>query len=449
MKPALPITALWQRAVSASYFGSHVILTMGANILVAFVGLITGPLAARLLGPHGRGELAAIQTWPSFLALIAMLGMHEATVYFSARDPERSGRYLASAATLALLAAGPFFAVGYLLMPLLLAAQSREVITAARSYLLLIPLYALVLTPLNCLRGRSDLVVWNVLKLTLSLGWLLVLITASIYDTVTPQWITNNYLIVFALLFFPVFAVVRQRVPGPIRPDWHLWRPMLKYGLPTATAVVPYVLNLRLDQLLMAALLEPRLLGLYAVAVAWAAAMTPLLRAVGAVTFPLVASQESIHDQVRMLAQGARLGGFIAVNAGLILFAITPVAVPMLFGASFAPAVPSALILVVAEVMADLNDILREGMRGLGKTKIVIGSEICGLLVAAVALWIFLPPLNIIGAALASLLGYSASAIFLAVQITHTTGLSFASLLCPRRADLNLVWQRVLAIVRK
>ncbi|MFL5800559.1 MAG: oligosaccharide flippase family protein [Roseiflexaceae bacterium] len=449
MTRIIPIRAFWQRALTSSYFGSHVILTMGANIVTALLGLITGPVAARLLGPHGRGELAAIQTWPSFIALIAMLGLHEATVYFSARDPERSGQYLASATMLALVAAVPFLAAGYLLMPLLLAAQSPEVITAARWYLLLIPLYALVLTPLNALRGRSDLVAWNILKLVPPLGWFVVLAWASLLGGATPQAITGHYLIVFGLLFFPVFAVVRRRVPGSLRPDYRLWGPMLKYGLPTATAVVPYVLNLRLDQLLMAALIAPRLLGLYAVAVAWAAAMSPLLRAIGAVTFPRVASGSSVQDQASMLAQGARLGTLVALCAGFLLFIITPFAIPLLFGAAFAAAVPCALILVVAEVMADLDDILREGVRGLGKAKVVIGSEIFGLLVAAIALWLFLPPFEIVGAAIASLLGYTAAASFLTFQICRTTGYSLAALLWPRRADLELVRQHLFAMAGK
>lgn len=415
----------------------------------ALLGLVTGSLAARLLGPHGRGELAAIQTWPSFMALIAMLGLHEATVYFSAREPEKAGRYLASAATLALLTALPFLIAGYLLMPVLLAAQTPQVIAAARWYLLLIPLYALVLTPLNGLRGRGDLVAWNILKLAPSIGWFVVLLAAGFFGNVTPQLITHDYLIVFGLLFFLVLAVVRRRITGSMRPDYRLWRPMLRYGLPTVAGVVPYVLNLRLDQLLMAALLAPQLLGFYAVAVAWAAGMSPMLRAIGVVIFPMVASRADTREQANVLAQGSRLGVLLASSASLFFLTLTPFAVPLLFGRAFAPAVPSALILVVAEAAADLMDILREGMRGLGKTKAVMMSEIFGLSIAAVALWLLLPHLEIMGAALASLLGYTASAAFLTFQIHRTTGSSFATLLLPRRADLNLMLSRARMIMGK
>src|SRR5713101_4590346 len=78
------IKTLWQSTAHASPFGSRILLTAGTNGLSAVLGITTGMLAARLLGPQGRGELAAIQTWPSFIATLAMLGLPEALVYYSA-----------------------------------------------------------------------------------------------------------------------------------------------------------------------------------------------------------------------------------------------------------------------------------------------------------------------------------------------------------------------------
>ena len=48
----------WQKLHRVSPFGSHVLLTMGTNIVLAGIGVITGPLVARLLGPNGRGSPA-------------------------------------------------------------------------------------------------------------------------------------------------------------------------------------------------------------------------------------------------------------------------------------------------------------------------------------------------------------------------------------------------------
>ena len=67
------IENLWHSIHRASPFGSHLLLTAATNVILALLGLLTGILAARLLGPQGRGELAAIQAWPSFIATVAIL----------------------------------------------------------------------------------------------------------------------------------------------------------------------------------------------------------------------------------------------------------------------------------------------------------------------------------------------------------------------------------------
>jgi len=43
-----------------------------------------------------------------------MLGLHDALVYYSAREPNRAGSYLGSAMALAILSSLPFTLVGYL-----------------------------------------------------------------------------------------------------------------------------------------------------------------------------------------------------------------------------------------------------------------------------------------------------------------------------------------------
>src|SRR5215510_15074894 len=76
---------LWRRARGS--FGANALLTLLANFVLAGIGLATGATVARLLGPHGRGELAAIQTWPMFIGYLSLLGTGNALVYYSAQEP--------------------------------------------------------------------------------------------------------------------------------------------------------------------------------------------------------------------------------------------------------------------------------------------------------------------------------------------------------------------------
>src|SRR5207248_8504462 len=103
---------------------------------------------------------AAIQNLYWLVAILAMLGMPEATLYFTARQTDRSGRILTSALILVLIVSPLFVLITYRFVPILLAAQSPQTIRTARWCLLGIPLYSLSVIPLFALRGKNDLVRW-------------------------------------------------------------------------------------------------------------------------------------------------------------------------------------------------------------------------------------------------------------------------------------------------
>jgi O-antigen/teichoic acid export membrane protein len=89
--------SVWSKVQRSRPLAANTVITATVNLVLAVLGMMSGVLAARLLGPHGRGELAAIQTWPGVIGTLAMLGMPEAIVYYSARDERGAGRYLGSA----------------------------------------------------------------------------------------------------------------------------------------------------------------------------------------------------------------------------------------------------------------------------------------------------------------------------------------------------------------
>jgi O-antigen/teichoic acid export membrane protein len=434
------VRGLARSAAAARSFGAHVLLTSGSNILLALLGVLTGALAARLLGPDGRGQLAAMQMWPNFLAAIANLGLPEAVVYFSARATARSGRYLGSAVSLNLLLSGAFMGLGYWALPLLLPAQSPEVIWAARWYLLLLPLQAIYL-PQHSFRGLSDFTAWNALRFLAGFGWLFVLAFGALSGRTSPAFFALAYLAVLGALAVPMLRLTRRRVPPPYRPDLGQWGPMLRFGLPSVTSGIPRMLNLRLDQMLMAALLPAHTLGLYVVAVTWSNAVTPFPSALANVLFPRTAAQPLAEDRHRVFAKGIRLAVLSTGCVAAAVVVVTPWVLPLLFGAAFAAAVPAALILVAASAVASVNMVLEEGLRGLGRPVLVLWAELCGLAVTVTALLFLLRPFGIVGAALASVLGYTAVLITLVAASRTLTQLAPAALLLPGRAEIEQIWR--------
>lgn len=422
---------------------SPLLFTITINIFLAFLALISGSLAARLLGVSGRGELAAIQLWPTFLAGLSMLGLSDAIVYYTAKEPLRSGTILVSAMAFTLLISVPFWVLGYFLIPYLLTSQSSEVIEAARMYLLLIPLFSLISLPLQSLRGKNDFLVWNWARIIQPLGWIFILTIMIIMNRNTAREVAFVYLGFIFLISLPIVLIVLKRISGHIHFEINLWKPMLRFGLPSFAASLPVILNLRLDQFLMAAVLSSQALGYYVVAVAWASAISPLVNSISIIIFPKVASQTTIEEKRDILIQGTHLALLLSASLAFFLSIITPIMIPIIFGADFKPAINVSLILILAGVPSSIISVLESGVRGLGKPIIVFIGEFLGLIATVLCLSLMLKPFGIIGAAIASLLGYSTILIALTLIISRNLHVSVRKLLFPNRFDITLILSRV------
>ena len=229
----------------------------------------------------------------------------------------------------------------------------------------------------------------------------------SIYGQNSAQEAAYAFLTMVGLLILPTALIIRMRIPGPYRFRRNLLPPMLRFGLPSIAASFPVILNLRLDQFIMAAFLLPEVLGLYVVAVAWASAVSPVINTIDSIIFPRVASQLIPSESIRILIQGIHMAVLIGLILIVTLLIITPYILPLIFGNNFKQAVPAAMILIVAGVITNINNVMENGHAGLGKPVIALLSESIGLIATIVALIFLLRPLGIIGAAISSLLGYS------------------------------------------
>jgi O-antigen/teichoic acid export membrane protein len=252
-----------------------------------------------------------------------------------------------------------------------------------------------------------------------------------------PSWFARAYLIVLILLLIPLGMTVRSRIPGSYVPQLKQFKPMLAYGLPCIASSFPFLVNMRLDQMLMAALLPPGALGLYVVAVAWSSAINPLMNAVGSVLFPKVAGHAVQADRYHAFCRGTRAASSLALILTPVLTAATPWSIVLLFGSKFRAAIPAGLILVPAGAVWALNLVIEEGFRGIGNPTAVLYAELAGMVTTALSLCFLLRAMGIVGASIASLAGYSTVMIALVLQARWIIGESAATLLLPSSSEMS------------
>ena len=398
---------------------------------MAFLAAATGVLSARLLRPVGEGELAAIQTWPLLLGALAMLGLDSALVYFISRNPERGRQLTTTAVFIGLISSFVVAAVAWFALPLALRAQPPQVISAARTFLLIGGIYAIVGIPHGSLRGAHSFTAWNLFRIVPGLAWLCMLLISWLIGHANAIPLSRWYMVGSLACGLPFLFVVNQRLQGTLKPDVRFAPEMLRYGIPCAFTSIPLTINLRLDQLLIIAFLPARSLGLYVVAVSWSGGVTPLLQALGTVLFPRISAELDTERQGHLLATALQSGTIIAAATSVPFMLLAPFGLPLIFGSSFAPSIPSALVLVPAGAILAWARIAEAGLQGLGRPTIVLIAEAAAAVVTLAALPVLLHAYGILGAAVASLLGYSTIAVFAAVTIRRSTRQMIRSLVIP------------------
>jgi len=417
-----------------STLSRHYLSTVAANASILLLGVLSGVLAARLLGPEARGELAVIILWPSAVVyILGSLGLHDAATYFAARHPERLNAVFTVLQVLGLAQTVVFGALAYFLLPWVLAGHRPEVIALTRLFLLFLPAGFNSLYLLKLLQGRMLLRQYNLARVFVAAWYAALLVALYFLGRVSLPWIVGGQLVGYGLAALLHYYFVRAGV-GPVW-EWDpsVIRPLLRYGVQAQFSIASAQLNFRLDQLVMSIWLPPAALGTYVVAVTLTSPLRALPLAIGTVTLP-AAARESPAAARGVIGQSLRTVGLLLVGSAAALYWLVPYLLPLFFGEAFAPAIAACRVLVVASVPLGFSLVLYDGLRALNKPQVPGYAELVGNGVTAALLAVLLPRYGILGAAYASLGAYTASLLFQLWYIHRRLRLSVRELLLARRA---------------
>lgn len=410
-----------------SPFGVDVAASLGTEVLKIALAAATGILLARQLGPAGRGEFAAVMSWAGLLAFLARLSTDQAVVHFVGREPSKDGRWMGSALALSLAGGLPVVAAGAWILPRALADERPAVVEVALVYLLVyFVIQSVRLTWISSLRGRRKIKHWNALRLLANLGWLVALVVGVLWAREDSVWYVYAYLVVMGLLTVVVVRVGERHRVGELSASWSGIRATAKYSVPLAAASVPQQLQneARLGQLLIVAMADPRAAGLFAVAASWSRILRPVTHALPSVMFPYVSGSESPGEGAGHVRTGIQVTVIVAGVAGFLLLVAAPVAVPLLYGPSFGAAVPAALVLVAGGMVRAVGEAAESGLRGFGRTGAILRMEIAGVAVGAAAMVPLIAAHGLMGAAVASALGFCVTSAGMTYAVTRTTEIS-------------------------
>lgn len=411
-----------------SPFRRNLGLTVAGQLGILGIGTLTGLLSARLLGPQGRGQLAALTLWPSTLIFLTHPGTDAALVFHAGKRRFDFSEVWTAGTALGLLQTLLVIPIGLLVLPRALRAYPPQVERLAVVFLCFSPAIIFAGQPYALLQGKLHLGAYNLVR------------------SVAPLTYALGLLTLFFLHWPDLRGVVACQIAGPLlaiclsyyllfRKErfWFRWnreasKSLLSFGWKTQLSNVASFANLRLDQLLLSLFVPPRQLGLYVVAVTVSLALSFFPQAAGIVTYA-TGSNLSAREAGSIIARSLR-ACLVGLGLGCTgLFLIAPWLIPFAFGRDFAGSVSACRILLPGAVALGLTQVLYDGARALNQPALPSHAEGCSLVVTLGCLYLLVPRFGFMGAAVTSTVAYSSSLVVALALFGMRLGLGWRELL--------------------
>jgi O-antigen/teichoic acid export membrane protein len=422
-------------------FLQSALLTYGTTVSVAGLSLVNVLIVARTLGPAGRGEVAFLTTVAYLTSQLAILGIHQANVNFSGRDP---GLRPALATNSVLLAAGlGVLAIGAvaLLVAIVPGAAAGSDTLLRWVALAAIPMLVLQTCLVQLVVAQYGFKVVNAATLITPVGNVLLNGILALSGVLSVGLAIGVYFGGQAVATGVLAWYVGRRFARFGRPDLELGRRMLGFGLKAHGGRVMLLGNYRLDQWIVGGVAGPRELGLYSVAVAWSEALFLLPTALVLVQRPDLV-RASRRDAARQAAAIFRAAASLTLILAIAILLMAPFLCVTLFGGDFRGSVDDLRVLALGAFGIVALKLLGNALTAQAKPLLETAAIGVSFLTIVALDVLLIPAHGGLGAAIASAVAYTVGGI--AVALIFSRGLaSRVSELAPRGTELVWLWRRL------
>jgi enterobacterial common antigen flippase len=367
------------------------------NGLLAALGLGTGILTARLLGPNGRGALALGTAIAGLTTVIVGIGLQQAFAYFVAARRDTVEMAASLGIVSGVLAGGGAAALGWLVVPLVV--RDATAVAVIRLGLLAVPGTLIASNITGLLQGLRLGRRFNATRLLHASAYCAGVVgVALVEDAATAEGILGVYALAATASAAVAYLLLSPSIASLRSPSRSFITAAMRYGAVAALGGAALAANTHLAIPILGALTGFHETGLYAIGLSYAIPVTLVASAVAIHTLPDVAAAsplaraELVRRRVAITLTGALP---LALAAALL----APYVIPAVFGGDFRAAVPAAQILVAAQAFRALAYVLADIARGLGRPGLPSMAETAGVTATVALLPLVVPSLGIEGAA--------------------------------------------------
>ncbi len=413
---------------------------MVASGTAAVLLLATNVVAARFLGPTGRGQYALAVTVATIAFTLGNLGISPASTFLVARKVFPPASALATTIWVSVISGS---AAAGLAGALVIQAHGHLLHGIPISYLLIslsaVPFAVLVLNVQGIFLGLERFGDYNVVTVVQS-GLIFLSLTFAL---TTAGAGVSGAVVGFAASIAVVSAVSTgraYRVVGSqhFRASRAYARAAVRYGIKVHLSNVLSLLGYRVDLFIINLVINPASVGLYVIAVATAERIWMLSLAASSVILPRVASERDEDVRRAMTPAVARTTLWLTALGAAVLFVLSDWLVVALYSSAFRDAVRPLQLLLPGIVLFAPARVLANDLAGRGRPGVNAACGAAGLTANVALNVVLLPRYGVDGASIASTVSYALVFGLTVIAYCTLSRNSLAAIVLPKRADVRM-----------
>ena len=416
--------------------------TFGTRIFTMGVGLFTGIITARMLGPENRGVFVLVALFPASIVTLSKFGQGVASIYFIKKEKEDVAQVASNVLIVALAVGVLLMLVAFLLRDWLLATILRGVPWWA--VLVALPLIPVLLTESYLYGVLQSTDRFRVYNLRLIAEAVLTLTGMAIALVVLELGLPGAIVVavgVRVVMATWVVATIHKGTPLRARFDVPLFQRMIRYGLKSHVQIIASHFHFKAAMYLVNYFMNPTQVAFYAIASRLAEHILFVPQPLGLALFPRLAESgpERAHE---MTAAACRQSLVVTSALALALAVLGKFLITFWYGARYAPAAVPLAYVCAGVVMMSLYLLLSRNFTSRAKQSVNILAAYVALVGNLALNWYLIPRMGIEGAAIATAVSYSTAAAILFVFFLRDSGMAWHDVLILKRRDLEM-WRRL------
>ncbi len=436
-----------------THYVSNAAWLIGDSVFGKAFGLIVVAVVARLLGPQDYGMYAYVMSMIALFTVIGHMGLDGLVVRELVSKPDEQPQIIGTVLGLkgAGYVVGAILVLAYSLLMPNHQSQERWLFLVAVPGMLCMPLISVLKNWFNARVEARYGVIAN-LGATLSSGVFKILMVLGGAGVVAVGVGTTLGTVTGALLI----VVLYWRRGGPRPASWQFSatraRGLFNEGWMIFAGVICANVFLKIDLVMLRMMQGPQEVATYAVASLISEATYFIPAALGATVFPRLVQSSAIAPKAFLagLQKLFDLLAFAGIGLFVTLMIIGPPLIHLAFGASYAPSATILMIHLFSLPFIFVRQGFNHWVLVANKARFFLSSQALGAMINVLLNLVLIPGYGGHGAAVATVISYAASSLFVLLAFSDTRAifrLSIRSLGQPWRG-WSLVKQTMRQLVR-